>query len=787
MANSGDITALTLALILAGWMAAAIIAIWIGLSRKAQADAILRQSGRLGRLLETSPSLPLMVRSDGRLEGSQRLARWLGFDSLPGHISELSGSTTGLPAEDLKCLQKNVSLAQKSGESFEQVVKVTGGDHCYRLKGGKSDNRIASQGVAIIWFTDVTDSERDRKLLTEDRDRASADFKALSVLIESAPIPMWHRDASSKLSLVNAAYVQAVEAEDSRQVVERQMELLDQTDAMPPGGDQKNTASGSISRNQPQDRISAATISGQRRMVRLVDVPLPGGEMAGYAIDVQQLEDVKSALARFGESQRTLLDMMSAGVAQFDAEQCLSFSNLPFQRAFSMRQQWLLDRPEFPRLLDRIREMNRLPEVRDFPAWRKEREQWFHSPQPAEETWTLPDGTHFRVLANPLPDGGLLLLFEDRTEQVRLAGARDTLLRVRAATFDNLFETIAVFTSDGKLSIWNRKFAKCWDLEEADLDVHPRIDAIMQKMARQLKNPAKISELRELVRSATTDRQQRSGKLIFVDKRVFDAATIPLPDGNALLTMLDVTDSSRMEQALRERNEALIEADEIKGNFLANMSYEFRTPLTSIGGFAEMLDHGLAGPLSEQGRDYVRAILESVQRLGAQIDNVLDLSQSEAGALPISKEKHDVRALVEECVSAFAVQAKASEIDLELQLDERLGSAMVDRKRFAQALMQIIDNAIRYSGHGARILINGSGTVQKAIIHVSDNGPGMTTGQQSRAFDSFARSREKKSVQSGGGLGLPLARQLILAHGGDLKLVSEPGQGTLVTISIPRK
>jgi signal transduction histidine kinase len=117
---------------------------------------------------------------------------------------------------------------------------------------------------------------------------------------------------------------------------------------------------------------------------------------------------------------------------------------------------------------------------------------------------------------------------------------------------------------------------------------------------------------------------------------------MPLPDGNGLLIALDITDSQKAEDALRERNAALIEADHLKTRFLANMSYEFRTPLTSIGGFAEMLQMGLGGDLSDSGREYVEAILTSVTRLSGQIETVLDLSQSEAGMLPLARESVDI-------------------------------------------------------------------------------------------------------------------------------------------------
>ncbi|WP_417609106.1 ATP-binding protein [Parasphingorhabdus sp.] len=783
MSNVPDLTVVILGLILAAWLGAAAWAIWSGLAMKAKAESTLRQSGRLGRLLETSPALPLLVRSNGKLEASQRLMHWLGFDHLPAHISELHEASRGIVREDLEALIEDVNLAQKTGSSFIRSIKVDGSDKALLIKGGLADQKIAPNGSALLWIFDATESEQQIAELRDENEAARAAFDALSALIEAAPVPMWHRAPDMKLTLVNSAYVAAVDAKSGEQVVTEGIELIETINGVSP----VDAAARAREKGGPFERIVATTVGGERRMTQVVDVPLGKSGVAGYAIDIQDLEDARREQTRFSESQRDMLDQISAGVAQFGPDKSLKFCNLPFQRIFSMRQQWVAERPEFPRVLDRMREMNRTPEVRDFPEWREQRTSWFQSTKAIEENWLLADGTHLRVLANPTPDGGMLVIFEDRTEQVQLASARDTLLRVRTATFDNLFESLAVFAADGRLNIWNHQFANNWGLDEKYLGKHPRVDSLMQKMAGHLRHPAHISEVREMVRSATTEREQKSGSLNFADGRRFEFAAIPLPDGNALFTMLDISDSYRIEQALRDRNEALVEADSIKGRFLSNMSYEFRTPLTSIGGFAELLDQGIAGPLTDQGHEYVRAILQSVKRLSSQIENVLDLSQSEAGALPIAKDKVNLQKLIEDIAGQFGDDVKAKSIELELQLDEKLGSAMADRKRLGQAISQIVDNAVKYTGDGGRVLIHGSGDVKQALIHISDDGPGMTAGEQSKVFDSFARSRDQKVNEKSGGLGLPLARQLVRAHGGDLTLASEPGQGTLVTVQLPRQ
>ena len=296
-----------------------------------------------------------------------------------------------------------------------------------------------------------------------------------------------------------------------------------------------------------------------------------------------------------------------------------------------------------------------------------------------------------------------------------------------------------MFAADGRLSIWNRLFAETWGLTDAALMKHPRLDELLPMLAQHLHKPSQISILGELIRMTTSNREQRSSRAIFADGRMFQIATIPLPDGNALFTMLDMSDSLKMEQALRDRNNALQEADAIKGRFLANMSYEFRTPLTSISGFADLLKSGVAGELNDQAKEYVEAISTSAEGLSEQINMVLDYSQIEAGALPIAREAVDVPALLTLVAEDKAELAKRSGISLHLQLGEAAGSISVDPKRLAQGIAQIVDNAIRHNRADGEVLLFARWQGDQLEIIVSDNGPGLNRKDKAALFDGSAR------------------------------------------------
>lgn len=775
-------TALVLiGLLVAAWTLVALWAILWARDKARRAEGAQRSSRRLARMVDDSPALPLLVRVDGKIEAPSRLANWLGLEEVPQFLTELDAGDKGLTGEALSELTEAVRRTQRTAAPFRMVATPRGSTRSLALRGHLADPQVSPGGAALVWVFDFSDSESELVQLRDEAAQARGDFTALVGLIEAAPMPMWFRGPAGELRLVNSAYVGAVGGENARSVVEDGIELIEAVDGLTAA----QIAVQAATKRLPIERLVSATIEGQRRAMRVSDLPLGDEGVAGYAVDVEDMEELARDLKAFREAQRSMLDQLSAGVAQFDAKRQLVFANQPFQRSFALGSGVMLDPPPFERLLDLARDAGRVPEARDFPAWRREKAEWFHAGSAQEEAWVLADGTHLRIVAHPMPDGGLLLFAEDRTEQLRLSATRDTLLRTRTATFDSLFESLAVFAPDGRLQLWNRRFAADWGLEAEFLDTHPRADALVERIGASLTKPARAKTVEEAIRAATLDRRQRSGRVELKDGRTLEFAGVPLPDGNGLLTVLDITDSQKAEQALRERNQALTEADALKTRFLANMSYEFRTPLTSIGGFTELLQAGLGGELSEQGQDYVKAILASVDRLGEQIESVLDLSQSEAGMLPLAREEFELQPFVTRLVEDRAARIAEAGLTLDLRAGKGAGRISGDQRRLGRAIGHLIDNAIAATPKGGRILVELTSAKGRPRIVVSDNGAGMDAATLARALEGIKLSADGKAVERRQGIGLPLARQLIEAHGGTIELHSEPGQGTAAIVELP--
>ena len=775
-----------------GLIFAALALLWVAIAgalslaaarRLRTAGEILRAARGNATLLDISPARPMVVRPDGRIEADRKMLRELGLARPPKTIGDLSSAQGGLVADDVAELQSRIAAAQASASPIAVKVRGSGSSRVFDVRGGPAP-APEPPGTLLLWFLDVSAGEEERAKLALRLRQTESALNSLTHLIEAAPFPMWYRGPDLKLGLVNSAFVHAVDGKDANDVIDSGAELID----LPGEAGAAATAIEARESGRVISRMQPAIIRGERRMLRVVDVPLATGAVAGFAVDVQDLEDARAELSRHVESQRELADRMTAGTAQFDSDRSLSFFNRPFAAMSHLDPEWLAEKPEFDRVIDRMRDNQRLPETRDFPAWKEERRAWFTSAEEViEEEWMLAGGDHLRVVAQPLPDGGLRLFLEDRTEQLRLASARDTLLRVRAATFDNLFEAISVFASDGRLYLWNRRFLEDWDLDEEWLSTHPRVDELVPAMAPKLVNPTTAAQVREMVRQTTNERQSASGRISMTDGRHFQFAAVPLPDGNALFTMVDVTDSSRIEAALRERAAALEEADRVKTDFVANMSYELRTPLTSIGGFAELLGGGYAGDLSPKASDYVDAILESVERLSTLINDVLDLTTGDTRGVALEKERVDIAGLCRAAADAAKQRATEKAQKLEVEISPSAGHVFGDARRLREAVEHVLQNATSYTDRKGSIRLQADGDKDQATVRISDTGPGIAAEDLPRVFDRFHR------VGQGGirgeaalGLGLPLTRQFIEAHGGKVELDSKKGKGTTVTLLIPR-
>jgi len=259
---------------------------------------------------------------------------------------------------------------------------------------------------------------------------------------------------------------------------------------------------------------------------------------------------------------------------------------------------------------------------------------------------------------------------------------------------------------------------------------------------------------------------------------------VPLPAGATLVAFHDVTDSVNVERALRERNDALEDADRIKINFVHNVSYELRSPLTNIIGFVHLLGDLSTGPLAPKQREYLDYITVSTNTLLALINNILDLATIDAGRMQLNLGSVDIRATMEAAAEGVQDRLVGTGLSLDLRAPPGIGTFTADERRVRQILFNLLANAVSFSPAGSAVTLVAERRADAVVFSVTDRGPGIPPQVLEKVFDWF-ETHSLGSHHRGTGIGLSLVRSFVELHGGTVSISSVVGEGTTVTCSFP--
>ncbi len=635
-------------------------------------------------------------------------------------------------------------------------------------------NGRAVAGRVVLRLRDVSGIELELMDLAARHDRLMGDVATMKMLLNSLPAPVWARDPDGRLIFVNSAYARAVEAEDSTDAVARELELLDHTA-------RESLARARANGGAKSERLPAI-VAGHRRILDVVDAPSGAGS-AGMAIDATEVETMRAELARMIEAHRRVLDQLATGVAIYNVDRKLIFYNTAFRSQFELDAGFLDQMPTDSAVLDSLRSKRKLPEEQDFRQWKQQLYEAYRAVEPQEHLWHLPDGRTLRVVTAPNPEGGITYLYDDVTERLDLHRRYDALIKVQSETLDHLAEAVAVFGSDGRVRLHNPAFQRMWKLSPETLDQHPHVEAVAAWAQALHDDNAVWRNLRAAV-TAIDNREPIVARIERRDGMTIDMTTMPLPDGATLVTFQDVSDTVNVERALREKNEALETADAIKIDFVHHVSYELRSPLTNIIGFANLLGDSTFGPLTDKQHEYLGYITTSTNALLALINNILDLATIDAGAMSLSLSEVDIRASMEEAAEGVQDRLVKDNLTLEISAAPGIGSFSADERRLRQILFNLLSNAVGFSPAGATVTLAAERRPDAVVFTVIDHGPGIPPEAKDRVFDWF-ETDSMGSQHRGTGLGLSLVRSFVELHGGTVTIDSTLGQGTTVTCTFP--
>ncbi|MBT9447633.1 MAG: PAS-domain containing protein [Hyphomonadaceae bacterium] len=672
---------------------------------------------------------------------------------------------TGRPARLAPALMR----LRREGAPFSITISTPGGVFV------EIDGRTAG-ARAVVWIVDsgvkgVEQGGANGRLEGDPNLAIARDPASFLEMMQHAPFLAWRVTDGGKLDWANDAYLAALETKTLDHAVARNV-LIDQAAA--------EQARRVIDTHEDVEELRHVVIGGTRRALRVVMFPISGGA-GGMAFDVTETEGLREDFSRHVAAHDETLNHLAEGVAVFGPDKRLVFHNRAFAAMWKLDGAFLADGPSHAQWLDELKAKRMLPFHGSFAEWRAGElalyQEVSHLP---EESWNLEDGRMLRIARQRHPMGGLLLVFSDITSEQTLRGQYNNLEKVQQAALDKLHEGVAVFGADGRMRLANAAFMSMWALDAAEFTTGADFDHIIEACVPLYHDRDVWKAMKARITDPSpTSRREDAGEMRRSDGVIVQFLTRPLPDGATLVAFLDITASRNVENALRERGDALEAADRLKTEFVQNVSVQLRDPLQTITGYADMLASRMAGPLNDRQQAQVDNVVTASSHLTKLIDNVLDLAMIEAGEVALEVSDVDILAVVREAAGS-ASSAKATEVPIKVQCDKKIGKIAGDGKRIRQILFNLVSNAHRFTERGDTITIGAERLDSMVRFWVTDTGRGMAYEQQATAFDNF-----KSGDNGGAGLGLALVRSFAELHNGWVSLKSEPGEGTTVSVNLP--
>ena len=707
----------------------------------------------------------LITWSAGASEPERMLGSVHGVIDLPDNLKAIMDFATWLERDSADRLVTDIAKLRLSGTPFNFGIRTRAGDLL------ETDGRAAGT-MSTLRFRPLAGQRLEASETQLDAHKLAKQVERLSSLLDAVPFPVWLANKDGSLGWINKTYVDAAGASSAERVLREGLvfakpETIDRAKA--------DATRNLIGRTR-------AVFGGHKRAYNIHEIP-KGDSTFGLAIDVTPLEEAERELDRYVKAHGSTLDKLSTGIAIFGPDQRLRFHNQAYANLWQLEDTFLGTKPADGEILDRLRQKRMLPEQANYREWRTKQLMAYTTLDTREEFWYLPDGRSLRVIAEQHPFGGVSYLYENLTKEYQLESRINELFDVQRETLDNLAEAIALSGPDGRIRLFNPAFGRFWNLDPAFMDKKPHLDefAHLPTFAPGVKSA--WADIKYSITGLEANRKELDGRIEHVG-RMMRYRAVPLPDGNALLTFTDVSDSARVERALQDRAEALEAADQLKNRILTNVSYEVRTPLNSIIGFSDALTLGVAGPMPAKQGEYVSAIRRASEELKAIIDAIIDLTAIDSGQMELKIGDVDVAGLLERAAEKFMPVFEKKNLKLSVEMASDVEGIRADGERLEQVLGNLLSNAAGFTAPGGKIKLGARRQGDSLQIWVADSGRGIEPEFQSQVFDRF-QSKPLPGSHRGPGLGLALVKSFVELHGGKVSLVSKLAQGTTVICTLP--
>ncbi|RCL01061.1 MAG: Histidine kinase [Candidatus Tokpelaia sp. JSC188] len=658
-------------------------------------------------------------------------------------------------------LQDATKKLRQNGKAFDYHAETV--EHRILHVSG----RINPQ--TIMYFQDITNFVEKKNCYKNKADILEKQLQIMQKLFDKIKQPIWLRDMRGDMILSNYAYRQADSPDESHELLADVIrEKID-------------TEYGTTADTALQKKISIV-IGGDRRVFDVTYIRDSTGS-AGFICDKTENEYLHNELKRIVQGYSETFDQLSTAVAIFDPSMKLEFFNEAFASLWPLEPAFLESQPSHALVLDLLREKGILNEQPNWRQWKEELFEAYRALIPHLHIWNLPDGRTLRVVANPHPQGGVAWLYEDLTEKLNLEARYNTLIRMQGETLDNLSEGVVVFGANGKIKLSNQSFSRLW-LLTPELGIEGTHISDIEAFCLPLTENNAWKAISASITGFADKRDCIGGRMDLRSGHVLDYSLVPLPQGQTMLTFVNVTDSVMVSRALQERNEALEFADRLRNDFVQHVSYKLRTPLTNIIGFTDLLRSPDFGKLNARQYDYLKHIAaESVILLNI-VNDILDLATVDAGIMELDISKVNIAEVMRYAITRIKDCLSEKDIWVEQYIAPDLETFYADEARVRQVLVNLLSNAASFAPANSAIHFTACVNGKDVVFCIHDQGCGIPDDILDTVFKRFT-AYAYHGRQPGAGLGLSIVKSFVELHQGTVNIDTSLNRGTTVICRFP--
>jgi PAS domain S-box-containing protein len=755
---------------------------------------------RLRRALDDQRRTEQALRgSEARLMRAQRIAKIGSWEWIPD-TGNLRWSPEGLrifgyddgvadrPADDwqkrlhpddLANAQAILAAHRDKGIPFEMTYRIVLPDGTTRVIHEQIDPVVDDDGRVLNepgTIQDITEWDRAQRALRESEDR----FRSF---MENAPVGMFLKDLSGRIILTNRQSSNVLGLSPEQILGRRSDEYLGESDAAKAlDHDREVLATGA-----PVARELSFSSRPGAEWIYEVKFPIKDSAgrttaLGGVVVDISDRKRAELALQESESRFRSFMEHAPFEMVVKDRDGRYLLVNRAVEESWGKSDSGILGRraqevsgdPGF----DIVQEMDREVVATGRVVTR-------------EVHFTAPDDVWSYEVKFPITDstggivaiGGIAIDISDRKRAELALQESETRFR---SFMENAPVEMVVKDLDGRFLMVSRAVEEIWDRKAEEL---------LGRRTSDVTESAGVAGVEEMDREVIETGRTVERELHFPGWRAdwAHAVKFPIRDTAGKIVaigsvVLNITDKKRAEEELiRAKEEAEI-ANLAKSHFLANMSHELRTPLNAIIGFAEIIASQLFGPIgSEKYLGYAGDIRDSGTHLLGIVNSILDTSKIEAGSFELHEGPCDVAEMIESAAHMVGGRAREAELTLEQHVTPGLAPLIADERVCKQILLNLLSNAVKFTPAGGKIVVTANVEASGSLlIQVSDNGIGIAGEDLDKVFHRFSQIDNSYARRHGGtGLGLHLTKKLAELHGATIRLDSEPGIGTTVSVKFP--